>query len=157
MGEITAAAVKALRDRTGAGMMDCKKALVEAEGDAERALDLLRMTGAAKAAKRATRDASEGTVRIATRDGSVAMVEVLTETDFPMIRIQLKYDVEHAPIIRSSRRISKPGLRVYRKTADLKPVRGGLATQILTTSLGLMTDREARRRSIGGEVLCEVW
>lgn len=82
MGEITAAAVKALRDRTGAGMMDCKKALVEAEGDAERALDLLRMTGAAKAAKRATRDASEGTVRIATRDGSVAMVEVLTETDF---------------------------------------------------------------------------
>ena len=82
MAEITAAAVKALRDRTGAGMMDCKKALIEAEGDAERAIDLLRKTGAAKAAKRAAREVSEGTVRIATRGGSVAMVEVLTETDF---------------------------------------------------------------------------
>ncbi len=96
-------------------------------------------------------------LKILQAEGFIGEHEVLTETDFPMIRIQLKYDVEHAPIIRSIRRVSKPGLRVYRKTADLKPVRGGLATQILTTSLGLMTDREARRRSIGGEVLCEVW
>ena len=96
-------------------------------------------------------------LKILQAEGFIGEHEVLTETDFPMIRIQLKYDVEHAPIIRSIRRISKPGLRVYRKTADLKPVRGGLATQILTTSVGLMTDREARRRSIGGEVLCEVW
>lgn len=96
-------------------------------------------------------------LKILQAEGFIGEHEVLTETDFPMIRIQLKYDVEHAPIIRSIRRVSKPGLRVYRKTADLKPVRGGLATQILTTSVGLMTDREARRRSIGGEVLCEVW
>ncbi len=96
-------------------------------------------------------------LKILQAEGFIGEHEVLTETDFPMIRIQLKYDVEHAPIIRSIRRVSKPGLRVYRKTTDLKPVRGGLATQILTTSVGLMTDREARRRSIGGEVLCEVW
>ncbi len=96
-------------------------------------------------------------LKILQAEGFIGEHEVLTETDFPLIRIQLKYDVEHAPIIRSIRRVSKPGLRVYRKTADLKPVRGGLATQILTTSVGLMTDREARRRSIGGEVLCEVW
>lgn len=82
MAEITAAAVKALRDRTGAGMMDCKKALTEAGGEEERAIDLLRKSGAAKAAKRAARAASEGTVHIATRGGSVAMIEVLTETDF---------------------------------------------------------------------------
>ncbi len=82
MVEITAAAVKALRDRTGAGMMDCKKALIEAQGDGERAIDLLRKTGAAKAARRAARDVSEGTVHIATQDGSVVMVEVLSETDF---------------------------------------------------------------------------
>ena len=82
MTQITAGAVKALRDRTGAGMMDCKKALIEAEGDAERAVDLLRKAGAAKAAKRVARAVSEGTIQVAERDGSVSMVEVLSETDF---------------------------------------------------------------------------
>ncbi len=82
MADITAAAVKSLRDRTGAGMMDCKKALIDAEGDEERAIDLLRQRGAAKAAKRAAREVSEGLIHIATKDGGVAMVEVLTETDF---------------------------------------------------------------------------
>jgi len=82
MAEITAAAVKSLRDRTGAGMMDCKKALTEAGGDEEAAIDLLRQRGAARAAKRASKAASEGTVHIAERDGRVSMVEVLTETDF---------------------------------------------------------------------------
>jgi len=82
MAEITAAAVKSLRDRTGAGMMDCKKALQEAGGDEEAAIDILRLSGAAKAAKRATKAASEGVVHIAERAGKVAMVEVLTETDF---------------------------------------------------------------------------
>ena len=82
MSEITAAAVKSLRDRTGAGMMDCKKVLLEAGGDEETAIDLLRQRGAAKAAKRAARTASEGTVHVAERDGKVVMVEVLTETDF---------------------------------------------------------------------------
>lgn len=82
MTQITAGAVKVLRDWTGAGMMDCKRALIEAEGDAERAVDLLRKAGAAKAAKRVARAVSEGTIRIAVRDGSASMVEVLTETDF---------------------------------------------------------------------------
>ena len=84
MSEITAAAVKALRERTGAGMMDCKRALQEAGGDEEKAIDLLRQTGAAKAAKRAHREAREGTVVIARDDetGAVAMVEVASETDF---------------------------------------------------------------------------
>lgn len=82
MAEITAAAVKSLRDRTGAGMMDCKRALEESAGDEERAIDLLRQRGAAKAAKRAGKEVSEGTVQILVRDGSAAMVEVLSETDF---------------------------------------------------------------------------
>lgn len=84
MAEITATAVKALRDRTGAGMMDCKRALEEAGGDEERAIDLLRQRGAAKAAKRAGRQTSEGTVQIvASEDGSAAaMAEVSSETDF---------------------------------------------------------------------------
>lgn len=82
MAEITATAVKSLRDRTGAGMMDCKKALEEAGGDEERAIDLLRQRGAAKAAKRAAREVSEGTIQITTGEGVAAMVEVLSETDF---------------------------------------------------------------------------
>lgn len=82
MSEITASAVKALRDRTGAGMMDCKKALQETGGDEEEAIDLLRKKGAAKAAKRADRAAEEGTIQIAGDGSSVAMVEATSETDF---------------------------------------------------------------------------
>ncbi|MCL7937947.1 MAG: translation elongation factor Ts [marine benthic group bacterium] len=82
MAEITAKAVKSLRDRTGAGMMDCKKALLEAGGDEEQAIDLLRQWGAAKAAKRAERETSEGLVRIVNRDGVTGMVAVSSETDF---------------------------------------------------------------------------
>ncbi|MFQ5746248.1 MAG: translation elongation factor Ts [Gemmatimonadota bacterium] len=82
MVEITAAAVKSLRDRTGAGMMDCKRALLEVGGDEERAIDLLRQRGAAKAAKRAGRSATEGAVRLAAGEGGAALVELSSETDF---------------------------------------------------------------------------
>jgi elongation factor Ts len=80
----TAAEVKDLRDRTGAGMMDCKSALSEAEGDAERAVEILRVKGQAAAAKRGERAASEGTVQCYIHaNGRVgAMVEVDCETDF---------------------------------------------------------------------------
>jgi len=82
MTGITAAAVKSLRERTGAGMMDCKQALQETGGDEEKAIDLLRQKGTAKAAKRAAKETSEGTVFIATNDGRATMVELLSETDF---------------------------------------------------------------------------
>jgi small subunit ribosomal protein S8 len=95
--------------------------------------------------------------KILEAEGYISGHEVVSETKFPVLRIHLKYDSRHKPIIRTIRRVSKPGLRIYRKKSDLQPVRSGLATQILTTSSGVMTDREARRRSVGGEVLCEVW
>lgn len=81
---ITAAMVKELRDKTGAGMMDCKKALAECEADVEKALDWLRQKGLSKAAKRADRATSEGVIASCTSaDGKVsAIVEVMTETDF---------------------------------------------------------------------------
>ncbi len=84
MAEITAAMVKELREKTGAGMMDCKKALQEAEGDFEKAVDLLRKKGIAKAAKRAEREANEGVVTAYIHPGSKlgALVEVNCETDF---------------------------------------------------------------------------
>ncbi len=81
---ITAALVKELRERTGAGMMDCKKALIETNADLEAAIDLMRASGAAKAAKKAGRVASEGLVSIAVSDDnkSAAILEVNSETDF---------------------------------------------------------------------------
>jgi elongation factor Ts len=82
MSVITAAAVKSLRDRTGAGMMDCKKALLETGGDEEQAIDLLRQWGSAKAAKRAEREMTEGIVAIAPGGSAIGMVAVSSETDF---------------------------------------------------------------------------
>jgi elongation factor Ts len=84
MTAVTAAMVKELRERTGLGMMECKKALVEAEGDIERAIDDLRKSGQAKAAKKAGRTAAEGAIGVAlSADGKTAiMVEVNSETDF---------------------------------------------------------------------------
>jgi elongation factor Ts len=84
MAEINAAQVKELRERTGAGMMECKKALQESNGDLERAIDILRAKGAAKAAKRAEREAKEGTVASYVHMGGKigVMVELNCETDF---------------------------------------------------------------------------
>jgi len=79
---VSAKEVKALRDLTGAGMMDCKEALSEAEGDVERAQEILREKGLSKAGKRAGRETSEGTVAIASDGGAAAIVELGCETDF---------------------------------------------------------------------------
>ena len=82
MANITAAMVKDLREKTGAGMMDCKNALGETDGDIEVAIDLLRKKGLAKAAKKAGRVAAEGLVAVEIRDAIAGMVEVNSETDF---------------------------------------------------------------------------
>lgn len=82
MAKITAKQVKELRERTGAGMMDCKKALVKADGDIEKAVDILRENGAAKAAKKAGRTAAEGLAEFAISGNDAVLVEINSETDF---------------------------------------------------------------------------
>ena len=82
MANVTAAMVKELRDITGAGMMDCKKALVAADGDMQKAIDEMRKSGAVKAAKKATRTAAEGIIAVAREGNKVVLVEVNSETDF---------------------------------------------------------------------------
>ncbi len=82
MAEITASLVKELRDRTGAGMMDCKKALTEADGNIENAIDLLRKKGLSKAAKKGDREASAGVVAAKVEGNKGIVVEVNSETDF---------------------------------------------------------------------------
>jgi len=82
MAEVTAALVKELREKSGAGMMDCKKALVENDGDVELAIDWLRTKGLSKAAKKADRIAAEGLVAMAVSGNAGAMIELNAETDF---------------------------------------------------------------------------
>jgi small subunit ribosomal protein S8 len=73
------------------------------------------------------------------------------------IRIRLRYGERKQGIITGLRRISRPGLRIYARRADIPRVQGGLGVAILSTSRGIMTDREARKTGVGGEILCYVW
>jgi small subunit ribosomal protein S8 len=73
------------------------------------------------------------------------------------IRIRLRYTDDGEPLVRRLQRVSRPGRRVYRKSADIKPVLNGLGVGIVSTSQGLLTDKAARQRGVGGEVLCEIW
>ena len=72
-------------------------------------------------------------------------------------QLHLKYGPNGERVIRRIRRISKPGCRVYSGSTDLKPVLGGLGISVISTSRGVISDREARQRKLGGEVLCEIW
>ena len=73
------------------------------------------------------------------------------------LRLHLKYGPNGERVIRRIRRVSKPGRRVYSGATELKPVLGGLGISIISTSRGVISDREARQRKLGGEVLCEIW
>lgn len=84
-------------------------------------------------------------------------VEQDPERPSPRLRITLKYTADRKRTISGLRRVSKPGLRVYTKASDVPRVLGGMGIAILSTNQGLMTDREARQRHVGGEILCHVW
>ena len=73
------------------------------------------------------------------------------------LRVELKYGPNGERVIQQIRRVSKPGRRVYGKAKDLHPVLNGLGISIISTSDGVISDREARTKNIGGEILCEVW
>ncbi len=93
--------------------------------------------------------------KILETEGFVADVRERTEGAKKIITLTLKYD-NRMPKIHSVRRVSKPGLRVYRKSNELPRVMSDLGFAIVSTSAGLMTNKEARRRKLGGEVLCEI-
>lgn len=101
----------------------------------------------------------EALAGILRREGYIADFEVRDDNDRPgrTLEITMKYTPDRAPTISGLKRVSKPGLRVYTKADRLPRVLGGLGVAVLSTSQGLMTDREARERRVGGEVLCYVW
>lgn|SRR6056297_620104 len=92
-------------------------------------------------------------------EGYISGFEVSPNTKGPgdMLTIKMKYSDDRDRTISGLRRISTPGLRVYRKASSVPRVLGGLGVAVLSTSHGLMSDREARQRNVGGEVLCYVW
>ena len=101
-----------------------------------------------------------GIADILTEQGYITSYEVLEPTEGEVgktLRITLKYGTNRERAIAGLRRISKPGLRVYAKSTALPKVLGGLGIAIISTSQGLMTDRQASSKSVGGEVLAYVW
>jgi small subunit ribosomal protein S8 len=94
--------------------------------------------------------------RILQRQGFVAEVVKKGRIPKKVIEITLKYN-EGKPAISGLKRISKPGQRIYKGFKEIKPVKAGYGIAIISTSKGLMTDKEARKQKLGGEVICEIW
>src|SRR3954463_14995517 len=152
MAEITASLVKELREKTGAGMMDCKKALTETDGDLEGAVDWLRKKGLAAAAKKSGRIAAEGLVGVASAPGKAAMVEVNAETDFvarneafqAFVETVAKVALEVGDDVEAIRAAAYPG--TGRTVAEE-------LTQLVATIGENMTLRRAKVISVGNGVV----
>ena len=95
--------------------------------------------------------------RILLEEGYIASWKEEAASPQPMLVIELKYGRNRERVIFGLKRVSKPGLRVYSKADSVARVLGGMGIAVLSTNQGLVTDREARERNIGGEVLCHVW
>jgi small subunit ribosomal protein S8 len=95
--------------------------------------------------------------KILKQEGYLEDYEVIASQPYNILRLTLRYLSDKRQVIHGLRRISKPGLRVYVKKDEIPRVLGGLGIAIISTSKGLMTDREARKQGLGGEVICYVW
>ena len=96
-------------------------------------------------------------LRVLQAEGFIQGVEQAVEDGHPVLKIQLRYIGEGQSMITGLERISKPGCRVYVGSKEIPKVRNGIGVSILSTSKGIMTDRESRHAGLGGEVLCSVW
>ena len=95
--------------------------------------------------------------RVIAEEGNIEGYAIEDTTPQKTLHVTLKYGARHARVIRGIKRISKPGLRIYSKAEDLPRVLGGLGTAVISTSKGMMCDRDARKQGIGGEVIAYVW
>ena len=98
-----------------------------------------------------------GIADVLQREGYIWDYEVLEEKPQNILRVHLKYGLSGERVIQHVRRISKPGRRVYASVRDLPDVLQGLGICILSTNQGVLSNREARKKGVGGEILCEVW
>jgi len=98
-----------------------------------------------------------GLAEVLKREGYIWDWEEVPQKPAVQLRLHLKYGPNGERVIRWIRRVSKPGRRVYRGATGLKPILGGLGISIISTSRGVISDREARQQRLGGEILCEIW
>jgi len=146
MAEITAATVKELRERTGAGMMDCKKALAEANGDMEAAIDWLRAKGLAAAAKKAGRTAAEGLVGVVVEGTRGAVVEVNSETDF-VAKNEIFQD-----FVRNVAQIALKDGSDIEALSNAAYSSGGTVAETLTDNIAKIGENQSLRRAAVVEV-----
>jgi small subunit ribosomal protein S8 len=95
--------------------------------------------------------------RVLKEEGYITDYQIIEQGVQGTLRVVLKYGSDNQQVITGIRRVSKPGLRQYKKSGTIPKVMSGLGVGILSTSQGVISDREAKRRNIGGELLCEVW
>ena len=125
--------------------------------------DMLTRIRDANTAKHDTVDVPASKMKLAIAnilldEGYIAKYDLVEDGAFKTIHITLKYGADkNEKVISGLKRISKPGLRVYANTEDIPKVLGGLGTAIISTNKGVVTDKEARKLGVGGEVLCFVW
>ena len=125
--------------------------------------DMLTRIRNANTAKHDTVDIPASKIKVAIAgilldEGYITKYDIIEDDNFKTIRITLKYGADkNEKIITGLKRISKPGLRVYAKSEELPRVLNGLGIAIISTSKGIMTDKEARKENIGGEVLAYIW
>ena len=125
--------------------------------------DMLTRIRNANTAKHDTVDVQASKMKLAIAnilvdEGYIAKYDLVEDGAFKTIHITLKYGADkNEKVISGLKRISKPGLRVYANTEDIPKVLGGLGTAIISTNKGVVTDKEARKLGVGGEVLCFVW
>jgi small subunit ribosomal protein S8 len=98
-----------------------------------------------------------GVAKVLKEEGYISDYQIIDEGVQGTLKVTLKYGPNDEQVITGIRRVSKPGLRQYKKSSNIPKVMSGLGVGILSTSKGIMTDREARRLNVGGELLCEVW
>lgn len=99
----------------------------------------------------------ENLVQVIASEGFLGDYSVVEQGGHRAVRVWLKYDERNRPVITGLKRISRPSLRVYLGAKEIPTLRGGMGTNILSTPQGLLTDREARKRNVGGEVVCAIW
>ncbi|HUI27437.1 MAG TPA: 30S ribosomal protein S8 [Candidatus Kryptonia bacterium] len=99
----------------------------------------------------------ERVVGVMVEEGFLSEYSVVEQGSHKVLRVWLRYDPKHRPVITGIKRISRPSLRSYVAARAIPSVRGGLGINILSTSAGVLVDREAAKRGLGGEVLCSVW
>jgi len=99
----------------------------------------------------------EEIAKILAAEGYIEGYDVTAEGVKRQLEVKLKYQPDRSRVISGLRRLSNPGRRIYKGADDMPRVKGGLGVVVVSTSQGLLTDSEARRRRLGGEILCEVW